>query len=122
MTVIGARALKQLREERDWNWAQYQKAVKARKLAEAVATDALAKAQRTSAEAAAEALGHEVAKQRHEQLLSWVKLNRPELLKLQRAVESAAAWNAANQMPSVAISITERKRLPKIHGATRGHR
>ena len=100
----------EMKERMEWTEAQFEKVRQRAKAADAKAEAALKELQATSAGAAAEALGHMVAQQRHQQLLDWIKLNKPDLLKLEKAVERASALASAKLIPKVELTVKERRR------------
>ena len=101
---------RELEERVDWAESQFSKVKERARAAELAKEAAETQMKRQSAEAAAEALGHMVAKQRHDQLLQWVKLNKPELLKLEKLVERNRTHAAAGLLAPIELTVKERRR------------
>ncbi len=57
-----------------------------------------------------DAMGYTLMKQRHDALLSWVTMNKPELLKLERAVNRASALGAAGLQPGISVTLRQARR------------
>ncbi len=98
--------------------SQLKRSIAARKAAEARAEAAELRLQQEQSDRASETLGFIVAKQRHEQLLTWINLKKPELLKLERVVARQNANAAAGLQAPLQLFLTPRKRAPKVLDAT----
>ena len=105
-------------KELAWARSQFKKVLVRAKAAEARAEAAEHELAQTKARHASDALGFIVAKQRHEQLLTWVGLNKPALLKLEKLVARHAATGSAGLNPSLVLHVAPRKRLPRTFDAT----
>lgn len=116
MAIMKGRKLAKLIFERDDYQARWAKLVKRVKIQTKQIADLEAQVKSLQSAQAQDSLGHQIRFNKYERLMTYCNLNRPDVLKLLKAVEKQDARAHAGVLKPINVTIKTRKHGPHIEG------